>query len=115
MAELGLGPGFVCSEVCAVKIELRLHGEAGMTPLVVIVLEPEKGCDREISCLRPWPRLLDEEDCIGWKEMAGELIQQSLWIQWNMEAERGMKCNLKMVPIGETIWAVSIRMKIGLV
>lgn len=71
VAELGLGPGFVCSEVCAVKIELRLHGEAGMTPLVVIVLEPEKGCDREISCLRPWPRLLDEENCIGWRRWQG--------------------------------------------
>lgn len=97
------------------EIALRLYGGASMTPLVVIVLGPEKDCARELSCLRPWPSLLDEEDCIGWKGMAGALIRQSPpWIHRNLEAERGMKCNLKMAPTGEPIWAVGIRMKIRL-
>ena len=79
---------------------LRLCGGAGLTPPVVIMLEPEEGCDHELSGLKPWPNLLDQEGCLGWKGVAGALIRLSPWTHRNVGAERGHKMQPNNGPYG---------------
>lgn len=75
-----------------------------MTPLVVCMLGSEKGCDLELARLKPWLSLLDQKDFYNRMEGAGgTLITQSQQIHWNLEAEKGRKCNLKTTPAVENI------------